>query len=97
MYKRSCFLFSIDKFIREVSAEVQKNEFIEQRWDQQHQAEEARKARKKTVNKILQSGGMFHADEARSMIAERLELENQRAGNKKAAFKKRYDKALNIG
>ena len=60
----------------------------------QSQAEKARKARKAAANRVLSTGGVLYAHEARSITRDRLEKEELRAVERAAIWDKRYTTAL---
>ena len=60
----------------------------------QIQAEKARKARKAAINRVLSTGGVLYAHEARSMTRDRLEKEELWAVERAATWDKRYTTAL---
>lgn len=63
------------KFAKGAVAMAQKGELLETRLNSITAAENARKARGRQPNRVLQSGGVLYAKDARRMVRERLELE----------------------
>ncbi len=57
-------------------------------------ADNARKARKKQSNKVLKTGGILYAKDARSMTQDRQKLEDERQQQREEAWEKRYLNAL---
>ena len=64
---------------------------IEERFSIQIQAEKARKA---AANRVLSTGGVLYAYEARLITRDRLKKEELRAVDRAAAWDKRYTTAL---
>ncbi|KAK3168291.1 hypothetical protein OEA41_004738 [Lepraria neglecta] len=85
---------SIMRFAKGACASARKGELMEERFSMQIQAEKARKARKAAANRVLSTGGVLYAHEARSMTRDRLEKEELRAAERAAAWDKRYTTAL---
>ena len=80
----------VSKFVKGAVAEVRKGDLLEQRWEQQTAAQTARKARKRESNKILHRGGVLTVGEARSMVRDREEVEEEREKERGVAWEKRY-------
>jgi hypothetical protein len=57
-------------------------------------AENARKARRKQSNKVLQSEGVLYVKNARSMTQDRQKLEDEKQQQREEAREKRYLNAL---
>ena len=80
-----------------VCASTRKGELMEERFSMQIQAEKARKARKArkaAANRVLSTGGVLCAHEARLMTRDRLMKEELRAVERAATWDKRYTTAL---
>ena len=78
------------KFAKGVCQIAQKAELFETRLNNTSAAENARKARQRQANKVLKTGGILYAKDARRMVRDRLELEAKR----EEAWEKRYKLAL---
>ena len=71
-------------------AAVRAGELAEARLDQSVAADNARKARRRLTNRVLQKGGVLYASEARAMTRERLELELKRELEREKRAEKKY-------
>lgn len=84
----------IMRFTKGACASARKGELMEERFDQQAQAEKARRARKAESNRVLSTGGVLYAKDARSMTRDRLEKEKRRQAEREKAWDKRYSTAV---
>ena len=66
---------------------------MEQRLEATLKAENARKARKSEVSKVLQKAGVLYSGNTRAINRERHKLEEVREAERKVASQKRYDTA----
>ncbi len=73
---------------------TRKMELLQDQLSQIEAAENTRKARKKQSGKILKTGGILYAKDARSMTQDRQKLEDERQKEREAAWEKRYLNAL---
>ena len=81
------------KFAKGACQVAQKAELLETRLNNTT-AENARKARQRQANKVLKTGGILYAKDARHMVRDRLELEEKREKEREEAWEKRYKVAL---
>lgn len=82
------------KFAKGAVVMAQKGELLEARLNSITAAKNARKARSRQPNKVLQSGGVLYAKDARCMVRDRLELEERREQEREEAREKRFTQAL---
>ena len=80
--------------MRGAVTQARRGALMEERFDQQIDAEAARKARKSKPNSILQIGGVLSSQNARSMTKDRLKIEERREEDRKVAWETQYTKAL---
>ncbi len=73
---------------------AQKTELLEKRLNNTTAAENAQKARQRQANKVLKTGGILYAKDARHMVQDRLELEEKKEKEKEETWKKQYKLAL---
>lgn len=73
---------------------AQKAELLETRLNSITAAENARKARQRQPNKVLQTGGILYAKDARHMVRDWLKLEEKREKEREEAAEKRQKVAL---
>ncbi len=81
-------------FYKGANVIARKMELLKDQLSQIGAAENARKARKKQSNKILKTGGILYAKDARSMTQDRQKLEDERQQQREEAWEKRYLNAL---
>ena len=81
-------------FWKGASAMARKMELLQDQLSQITAAENARKARKKQSGKVLKTGGILYAKDARSMTQDRQKLKDERQKEREAAGEKRYLNAL---
>jgi len=81
-------------FWKGASAMTRKMELLQDQLSQIEAAENARKARKKQSNKVLKTGAILYAKDARSMTQDRQKLEDERQQQREEAWEKRYLNAL---
>jgi len=73
---------------------ARKMELLQDQLSQIKAAENARKARKQQSGKVLKTGGILYAKDARSMTQDRQKLEDERQKEREVAGEKRYLNAL---
>jgi len=73
---------------------ARKMELMENQLSRTTAAENAHKARRKQSNKVLQSGGVLYAKNARNMTQDRRKLEDEKQQQREEAREKRYLNAL---
>jgi len=81
-------------FWKGASAMARKMELLQDQLSQIEAAENARKAHKKQSGKVLKTGGILYAKDARSMTQDRQKLEDERQQQREEAWEKRYLNAL---
>ena len=67
---------------------AQKAELLEAKLNVTTAAENARKARQWQANKVLKTGGILYAKDARRMVRDRLELEEKKVKEREEALGK---------
>ena len=82
------------KFAKGACLAAQKVELYETKLNETTAAENARKTRQRQANKVLQTGGILYAKNARHMVRDRLELEEKREKDREEAGGTRYELAL---
>jgi len=80
----------LEIFWKGANAMARKMELLKDQLSQIGAAENARKARKKQFNKVLKTGGILYAKDARSMTQDRQKLEDERQRQREEAEEKRY-------
>lgn len=80
----------LSKFTKGALADVRKAKLMKARLNQTTAAENARKARKREFNRVLQTGEVLYAKNARRMTKDRLKLEEERKRAREEAYEKRY-------
>ncbi len=78
------------KFYKGANVIARKMKLLEDQLSQTTAAENARKARRKQSNKVLQSEGVLYAKNARSMTQDRQKLEDEKQQQREEAREKRY-------
>ena len=81
------------KFAKGACQIAQKTELLEAKLNTTIAAENARKTRQRQANKVLKTGGILYAKDARRMVRDRLELE-KREKEREEAWEKWYKLAL---
>ena len=82
------------KFAKGACLVAQKAELYETKLNETTAAENAWKSRQRQANKVLQTGGILHAKNARHMVRDRLEFEEKMEKDREEAWEKRYELAL---
>ncbi len=88
------FTTKLCTFWKGANAMARKMELLQDQLSQIEAAENARKARKKQSGKVLKTGGILYAKDARSMTQDRQKLEDERQKKREVAGEKRYLNAL---